>query len=205
MPDFNDLMHRAILPFMLGTVICDDGGFHQTTTDKHNHGYVDEYRKIAAELGEKARVCELGVYYGASLNLWKELFPQGLIAGVDMREESWWPNGTIKIVAEQQDPDLVPLLWGHSDSWDLIVDDCSHLGELTAISLGHLWALVSPGGYYVIEDWQVGFSHWLDFDRSMLTLAENLISYLTEDSDVESIKYRYGMVIMKKKVPDATD
>ena len=185
---------------MTGSRLSEDGGLTSDATDKHMHGYVTVYKKIAAELGEKARVCELGVYDGASLNLWKELFPEGTIAGIDGNAGCWWPKGTIKIVARQEQLDLPDILKEHSDKWDLIIDDCSHLGELTAVSLGNLWPLVSAGGYYVIEDWVVGFSHWLDFDRSMLTLAENLISYLDGDTDIESIEYRYGMIIMKKKV-----
>lgn len=191
-------------PLMMGTDICHEA-LPSSRTDKHDHGYVETYKKLAAELGEKARVCELGVFYGASLNLWKELFPKGTIAGVDSYVGSWWPEGTIKIVARQEDLDLVSMLWEHSDKWDLIVDDCSHMGEFTAASLGNLWSLVSAGGYYVIEDWAVGFSNCLAFDRSMLTLAENLISYLDGDTDIESIEYRYNMIIMKKKVLGASD
>ena len=196
------------LPLMTGMRFPEgdpDTGLPSSSTDKYDHNYVGRYKQIAAELGTKARVCELGVYYGASLNLWKELFPDGMIAGVDGNSGAWWPKDTIKIVARQEEPDLVPMLWKYSDKWDLIVDDCSHFGELTATSLANLWPLVSAGGYYVIEDWVVGFSHWLDYDRSMLTLAENLIGNLDGDTDLESIEYRYGMIIMKKKVPDASD
>jgi hypothetical protein len=168
-------------------------------TDKIAHGYMPAYHKIAARLGLAARVCEVGVFFGGSLATWQVIFPDGLVAGVDNYRHAQWPEGTVRIFASQDDPELPKLLAEHSAQWDLIVDDASHDGRLTAKTLGLLWPLVAPGGYYVIEDWFTGYDDYPGYDDSMLRLAEALLERLHEDTDTDSVEYRHGMAIIRKK------
>jgi hypothetical protein len=88
----------------------------------------------------------------------------------------------------------------------LIVDDASHDGNLTVRSFGLLWPLVQPGGYYVIEDWTVALRddpHWgpqANWGDSMLRAAESFLPLLAfRDGEVESITYRYGLIILRKR------
>ena len=170
-------------------------------TDKVDQGYMPAYNLIADTLGGAARVCEIGVQRGGSLATWRDLFPKGLIAGVDTDTRAVWPPGTIRIIAGQDDPALPGLLAAHSEEWDLIVDDASHDGDLTSRAFGLLWPLVSPGGFYVIEDWFVGYPDYAGPCKSpaMLPLVKGLLDRLHEDSDTESVSYRYGMAIIRKK------
>lgn len=171
-------------------------------TDKIAQGYLPTYLWIATELGQAARVCELGVWHGGSLQMWQALFPDGIIAGVDTDETMRWPERTAKIVAGQADPDLPGKLDAISPGgWDLIVDDASHHGQITRASFDLLWPLVTPGGFYVIEDWFVGFGQHPQFrdDGSMLTTATSLLSMLDKpDGTVDTISYRYGLIIIRK-------
>lgn len=171
-------------------------------TDKVAQGYMPAYNGIADMLGSAAKVCEIGVFQGGSLATWRDLFPQGLIAGVDFSPTAVWPEGTIKIVSAQDDPGLPYALRGHAEQWDLIVDDASHDGTLTGATLELLWPLVSPGGFYVIEDWFVGFPEYAGACKSpeMLELAQDLLDRLRPGTDTESVSYRYGMAIIRKKV-----
>jgi hypothetical protein len=170
-------------------------------TDKVQQGYMPSYNYIADLLGGAARVCEIGVLRGGSLSTWKDLFPAGTIAGVDTNPQSCWPEGTIRIVASQDDPALPEMLAKHCAQWDLIVDDASHDGNLTARTLDLLWDMISPGGFYVIEDWFTGFDHYNGPCKSpqMLDLVKSLLDRLSHDSDTESVSYRYGMAIIRKK------
>jgi len=170
-------------------------------TDKVDQGYMPVYNAIADQLGGKANVCELGVQRGGSLLTWKDLFPKGIIMGVDQDPRSYWPDGVIRVVLGQDDPDLPGILSQHSSQWDLIVDDASHDGNLTARAFGLLWPLISPGGFYVIEDWFVGYPEYDGPCKSpeMLDLARSLLERLRRDSDTESVSYRYGMAIIRKK------
>jgi hypothetical protein len=190
-------VHGAMIPFLVHSAPAPKA----YDTDKLDQGYMPAYNTIADQLGGDARVCELGVFTGGSLATWKDLFPEGTIAGVDTNPQAFWPEGTIKIIAGQDDPSLPALLAPHAEAWDLIVDDASHDGDLTARAFGLLWPLVSPGGFYVIEDWFVGYPEYQGPCKSpaMLDLAKSLIERLRRDSDTESVSYRYGMAIIRKK------
>jgi hypothetical protein len=172
-------------------------------TDKVAHGYLPAYSHLAKDLGTAARICEVGVAGGGSLDMWRVMCPQATIAGIDNDPEARWPEGTVKILASQDDPQIVKLLDAEEDAWDLIVDDASHDGALTEATLNLLWPLVSPGGYYVIEDWFVGFGCHNGYDDSMLRLAKKLLDrldpfYADDFMDVESVEYRHGMAILRK-------
>ena len=167
-------------------------------TDKIDHGYLPAYLRIAAELGAGARVCEVGVQYGHGLDMLQALFPGGLVAGVDVNPGSRWPDGTIRIVAAQDDPSLPALLGGTAPQWDLFADDASHDGNLTVATMRLLWPLLAPGGIYVIEDWMVGLG-WPGFGDSMLLAAQGLLTLLTKDGDVEDITFRYGLAVLRKR------
>lgn len=188
-----------------------DGYVGDYWTDKGASGYVSTYEGLARTLPADSAICELGVYRGGSLAMWQTMFPQAsVIVGVDIDPNASWPPGTVKIVADQQDPTLPAQLsvvlateaLGHS-GYNLIVDDASHLGHETFKSFQHLWGMVVPGGYYVIEDWCVGFDTYPQYDQSMVSLAMTLIN-LFEDprTDVHFLTYRYGMIIVRKKVPE---
>ena len=172
-------------------------------TDKLTvHGYFQTYARIAAELGPSARVCELGVWNGESLRMWQALFPLAEVVGVDAAASSNWPTGTRRVVSLQDDPALPGVLGGR---FGLIVDDASHQGEQTQGSFRNLWPLVQPGGYYVIEDWTVALRddpHWGSqsvWGDGMLRVAESFLPMLDRpDGEVESIEYRYGLIILKK-------
>jgi hypothetical protein len=172
-------------------------------TDKiEPHGYFASYLKLAAELGPGARILELGVENGESLRMWQGLFPLGDIWGVDINPGAIWPEGTTKIVSAQDDMALPDKLTG---LFDMIVDDASHDGKLTQRSWFLLWDKVRPGGFYVIEDWQVALrsdpENWgACYGPSMLKAAESFLTMLDHrDSPVEEITYRYGLIILRKR------
>ncbi len=167
-------------------------------TDKVTHGYLPAYLRIAAELGPAARVCEVGVQDGHGLDLFQALFPAGTVAVVDVNPGCRWPEGCIEIHARQDDPGLFVLLGNYSLAWDLVVDDASHDGKLTAATFGLLWPLVAPGGFYVVEDWMVALG-WPGYDDSMLTAVAGLLPLLRRDGDVEEITYRYGLAVLRKR------
>ncbi len=169
-------------------------------TDKVTHGYLPAYLRIAAELGPAARVCEVGVQHGHGLDMFQALFPAGLIAGVDANPESRWPEGTSRIVAVQDDPELADHLRQYAPEWDLFADDASHDGNLTVATMRLLWPLLRPGGFYVVEDWMVGLPGiWPTYGDSMLVMAQGLLTLLTQGGDVEDITYRYGLAVLRKR------
>ncbi len=198
-------------------------GYAEPYSDKINHGYLPAYQRIAGELGPAARVLEIGVLRGESLRLWQALFPQGRITGVDVSPHAVWPEGTIKVLADQDDPRLPELAGG--GPFDLIVDDASHdmggtvFGEFTwtqmavplpagagstARTFALLWPLVAPGGYYVIEDWWLSLHPTWGYPNTdggrMLTAVSGLLRLLdSPDAECDVITYRYGLAIAHRK------
>ena len=127
--------------------------------------------------------------------MWQSLFPVGPVTGVDADPGAVVPVGTRKVLGHQDDPELAT-----RGFFDLIVDDASHDGKLTRKTFDILWKNVSPGGYYVIEDWFIGLEKYTDnaYDPSMLETARSFIEMLIKNSDCESVLYRYGLIIIKK-------
>lgn len=161
-------------------------------------------------------MCEIGVADGGSLELWQALFPHGIVVGVDddsyttrhvtfneaptIHVGATWPSGTVKVVASQDDPALPGRLREIADGFDLIVDDASHDGALTRCTWELLWPLVVPGGWYVIEDWQVALNG--SHDRSMLDTVQRLLHLLDSPTgEVDSVEYRYGLAAVRRRIP----
>ena len=166
-------------------------------TDKiEPHGYFRMYLQLAAAIGPQGRVCEIGVMHGESLRMWQMLFPMGEITGVDYDQNATWPPGTIRVVKSQDDPSLAEL-----GSFDLIVDDASHEGLLTRETFNIMWPQVKPGGYYVIEDWNVGLPGvGNQYDPEMLNTAASLLTLLPyRDGECDSVLFRYGLAIVHKQ------
>jgi len=174
------------------------------STDKGMNGYMPLYHDIVDYLGPAARVVELGVYQGGSLKLWQQLFPESpAIVGVDNDTTARWPPGTVRVLADQADPELRHQLSAISPEYDLIVDDASHLGQLTYQSFANLWPLIRPGGLYVIEDWQVGFPDWTGHDDSMRTMARNLLDLLAQPmAETRHINYSHGQIVIQRKTDE---
>jgi hypothetical protein len=138
-------------------------------TDKISSNYLDKYEPILEHwVGKKINLLELGILKGGSLQLWHDYFPLGKIVGVDLKlPEEFKPTENIYMFKGSQED--VKFLSDVSeeiapDGFDIIIDDASHIGELTKISFWHLFEKhLKPGGLYVIEDWGTGYwDDWSD-------------------------------------------
>lgn len=140
-------------------------------TDK-SELYLSRYTREFGHLFlEEIALLELGVRRGGSLYLWRDLFPKGQIAGLDLNPVSLAdPSGRINIYQGfQQDPVILDRLAGEvaPEGFDIVVDDASHLGEYTRDSFWHLFRNhLKPGGIYVLDDWGCAYrSDWADGHR----------------------------------------
>ena len=135
-------------------------------TDK-SAAYLRAYEPFLAPLRDRdVRLLELGVLSGGSLQLWRDYFPRGVIAGLDVEPASVEdPSGRIRVFrGEQQDTDLLDRIARElaPGGFDVVIDDASHLGDLTRTSFWHLFEHhLRAGGVYVIEDWGTGY--WPSF------------------------------------------
>jgi hypothetical protein len=138
-----------------------DASSYDTDKAQHSH-YLRNYEEFFGPLLEKdIRLLELGVYKGGSLLLWRDYFEKGLIVGLDLQPVVLPDSRRIRIFQGlQQDTELLDRIASETapEGFDVIIDDCSHIGELTRISFWHLFDNhLKPGGIYVIEDWSTGY------------------------------------------------
>jgi hypothetical protein len=115
---------------------------------------------------EKIVLLELGVHTGGSLLLWRDYFPRGTIVGIDISlPKEFKPTERVRLYeGNQADPAFLSRVAHDTapDGFDIIIDDASHLGELTKTAFWHLFDNhLKPKGLYVIEDWGTGY--WDDW------------------------------------------
>jgi trans-aconitate methyltransferase len=125
-------------------------------TDKNTgHSYGHVYEELLAPIREVATaVLEIGIWTGGSLRAWKEYFPRASIYGIDSDPSRLFAEERIiTLQVHQADWDrLRPVV--EVLTFDLIIDDGSHLLTDQVMSLFYLWPHLRPNGLYVIEDIQ---------------------------------------------------
>lgn len=139
-------------------------------TDKQKNPYlVKNYEEAFSSFLEREVVLlELGVLKAGSLFMWRDYFEKGKIIGLDLYPVKIERNiERIKIYqGKQQDIRLLDRIAKESapSGFDIIIDDCSHIGEYTRISFWHLFEnYLKPDGLFIIEDWGTGYwSRYID-------------------------------------------
>ena len=135
-------------------------------TDK-GANYLSGYDALFGHLRDgDIRLLELGVKEGASLFVWRDYFPRGLIVGLDINAVSLRdPSGRIRVYqGAQQDTDLLDKIARETApaGFDIIIDDCSHIGVQARASFWRLFDRhLKNGGVYSVEDWGTGY--WDDW------------------------------------------
>ena len=176
----------------------------QYDSDKIASHYLERYDSILEPWLEKRIVLlELGVHKGGSLLLWRDYFPLGTIVGIDISlPKEFKPTERIHIYeGSQADPKFLSRVANETapDGFDIIIDDASHIGELTKIAFWHLFDnYLKPNGLYVIEDWGTGYwDNWPD-GKSL-----DLESYCQQHLLKTPMRcHSYGMVGFIKQLVD---
>jgi hypothetical protein len=134
-----------------------------------NVGLLDSYQECFESLTDKEiKLLELGVLYGASLKMWRDYFEKGIIVGLDLNVvDVDDPTGRIRVYqGSQRDTKLLDRIAYEQapEGFDVVIDDCSHIGRFTRTSFWHLFDNhLKPGGIYVIEDYGTGYmDDWPD-------------------------------------------
>jgi hypothetical protein len=135
-------------------------GFEFTAvgSDKSSHhGYEDVYSYLLSDMSPKSFL-EIGLFLGdthsTDLFAWEKMFPEAKIYGADIKEHLLFKNGRIEtFFVDQSRPetfaDLKNLI---GDKVDIILDDASHVYELTIATFENMFDFVTDDGIYLIED-----------------------------------------------------
>lgn len=124
--------------------------------------YLERYREYFSSFANREiALLELGVFEGESLEFFSKVLPEAHIFGVDLRKcEKKFTSPNVKTYqGSQEDPLLIHHILTENDlrQFDIVIDDCSHMGSLTLNSFNLLYPFLKPGGLYVIEDWGTGY------------------------------------------------
>ena len=178
-------------------------------TDKITGRYLDSYDPVLQPWVDKpVKLLELGVKNGGSLMLWRDYFPLGTIVGIDINLPKGLSPGERVHVFEgsQSDPRFLSEVANRvaPEGFDIIIDDASHIGELTRIAFWHLFDNhLKPGGLYVIEDWGTGY--WDDFPDGKSVVATERQPKMVSPDNFAKVPFpchSYGMVGFVKELVD---
>lgn len=124
--------------------------------------YLPVYEELLRRLRTRRfSLLELGVWKGDSIAMWRNAFPRATIVGLDLAPPDLNLGRRVHLVkGDQSDAELLDRIrMQHApDGFEVIIDDASHIGDLSARSLKALYPRhLRPGGLYIIEDWGTGY------------------------------------------------
>ena len=154
--------------------------------------YLSIYQSELAEFVARdtpVRLLEVGVQNGGSLELWAKFLPKGsTVFGVDIDTQVgdllFTQPGITAVGADATNPDQVAHLFGNR-SFDLIIDDGSHVCEQVVASFGLLFPHLALGGKYFVEDLHCsyfpGFGGGYKVPQSSIEWLKTLIDAVNAD------------------------
>jgi cephalosporin hydroxylase len=163
-------------------------------TDKILNGFMSDYERIFSPFRETAvRLLEIGVADGGSCELWSDFFahPDARVIGLDLDlpEQMGNQHSNSRITlhkCDQNDSGTLRTIASQYGPFDIVIDDGSHRFAETLNCFRQLFDSVREGGYYVIEDWGVGY--WPDLHhkfggrsgKTMVTLITDIMRSIPE-------------------------
>jgi cephalosporin hydroxylase len=130
------------------------------------HGYADDYARLLARWDTPTLV-EVGVFQGASLAIWCDLFPQGRVVGLDVDLSRYWQHRpelkaagafalSDPVVVDGWDayaPNVTALAQAlDGRTIDVLVDDGPHTDVAVLSVYDAVAPLLSPSFTYIVED-----------------------------------------------------
>lgn len=176
--------------------------------------YLEEYDRLFAPYRDRpVRLLEIGIQNGGSLELWSKYFMQAeALVGCDINPDCArlaYPDPRISVVVGDANTDAAAAkILAHSGSFDVVIDDGSHLSSDIVRSFARYFPVLNEGGLFVAED--LHCSYWADFEgglfdpNSSITFFKHLADVVNYEhwgitrsnrSVLEGIFARYGCEI----------
>ena len=133
-------------------------------SDKHYfHRYTDFYERCFKRLDPVTDVLEFGVLKGASMRWLLQRFGQARIVGADILPiQPEWPRDPrieYREVDQCHRSSIANMLKSLDRTYDLIIEDGSHIPEHQASCLALCVPWLRPGGMYILEDIHTSLPH----------------------------------------------
>lgn len=145
-----------------------DLGIKYGTDKATHHGFTDFYYPWFEKLTNPS-ILEIGLWKGASTRMLNEFFGNATILALDIVNQPDFDsdNITTKICDQSNVDDLNRCTDGRS--FDIIIDDGSHIISHQLITFGTLFSRLSVGGLYIIEDLHTSFIPQYNTTNEFLT------------------------------------
>ena len=146
-------------------------------------GYFPIYEEVFGHL-KKPRVLEIGVYKGASLELWRRYFGSRIV-GIDIDPDCarFDSEETPVRIGSQSDPVFLQSVVDEFGPFDLIIDDGGHFSSHQIASFNCLFDALTDDGIYFVEDCETAYWHhtgqrdqavsFIDFARYLVDLMHD--------------------------------
>jgi len=122
---------------------------------KWNHYFEMYERHLAKFVNKDVNICEIGVYSGGSLDMWRHYLGPGChVYGVDIEPVCKnYQNAQVKIlIGDQADRSFWKTFREKVPALDVIIDDGGHTVEQQIVTLEETLPYLKPGGVYICED-----------------------------------------------------
>jgi methyltransferase family protein len=178
--------------------------------DKKVHGYMPYYTQHLPRKGVQ-RMLEIGCFKGASLRMWRELYPEAEIHTIDLfadpvnqvSVEQMRSEGFICHQGDQSDRHLLKRI---DSKFDLIIDDGSHNSDHQQISFMKLFSRnLTEGGLYVVEDLHCCKNPFYWHDERIKGVEDTMLGSLLDFSITGTIRNGYTMSTRLPMVTDKID
>jgi hypothetical protein len=154
-----------------------------TGTDKSSdiHNYCVKYEKyLPFERTQPLRILEVGVLTGKSLGMWSAFYENAeCVVGIDINPQcKQYENSAKNIFIEigsQNDETFLSTVKQKYKSFDLIIDDGSHMQDHMVFTFKSLFNALKSGGVYIVED--TCCAYWPNYGGSP-DASNSSISYL---------------------------
>ncbi|KAL9185705.1 hypothetical protein ACHAXT_003482 [Thalassiosira profunda] len=156
-------------------------------------------RKPSMKMLEIGLGCDMNYEPGASVALWKKLFPQADLweaeydaKCVELAKKQGKLDGFNTLVGDQgNNQTLDGWIKKSGGEFDIIIDDGGHHNCQIDASFAKLWPTVKPGGLYFLEDLSVG--KWMGYRKySTATCPKTFIFSHKLQSWLEDLIYQGG-------------
>lgn len=183
-----------------------------TRTYAKPHGYCEHYDMLLSQLRDGCiKFLEVGVGGGEGVRMWLEYGPKWDVFGVDIvHDTNMWdtpkavPDVRYKFCqGDQTDPEFWKrFIETHGGDWDVIIDDGLHSNIAVIATFNALWQHVKPGGFYAVEDLQVGYGGPSFFVSpnwpNHIDFLKGKIDELNQASEIDSIYFSKELCVIRK-------
>ncbi len=159
-------------------------------SNKNKSGFLEIYDEMFKEFRDKEiKLLEIGIDKGDSLRIWRDFFPKAKICGLDIIEKNFSINGVEFIIGDQSDNNILSTLVHKYKSFDIIIDDGSHLSKHIISTFLFLYPYLNENGIYVVEDLQTSYIPRYGGSRIKLNKKNTSMNFFKKLTD--SVNYEH--------------